>query len=156
MSWDTWYCATPRSPGDTHGQLEDVLTIFLAHGTPSSRNRLGNKKLRQASTKKKPLRPRLRKCFFRTHCRSMYAYDIPSDSMRFTRVMIVEHWTSQHKPSNLNRKLSESESHGHPRPIAPQRWQTTSAQEGSLLRECMDGIPSIAKNFGLIMVDYTP
>ena len=25
--------------GDTHGQLEDVLTIFLAHGTPSSRNR---------------------------------------------------------------------------------------------------------------------
>ena len=26
-------------PGDTHGQLEDVLTIFLAHGTPSSRNR---------------------------------------------------------------------------------------------------------------------
>ena len=27
-------------PGDTHGQLEDVLTIFLAHGTPSNRNRL--------------------------------------------------------------------------------------------------------------------
>lgn len=27
------------SSGDTHGQLEDVLTIFLAHGTPSSRNR---------------------------------------------------------------------------------------------------------------------
>ncbi|CAE7512764.1 rdgC [Symbiodinium natans] len=25
--------------GDTHGQLEDVLTIFLAHGTPSNRNR---------------------------------------------------------------------------------------------------------------------
>ncbi len=42
--------------GDTHGQLEDVLTIFLAHGTPSSRNRrMGPEKKterqHQASTK---------------------------------------------------------------------------------------------------------
>ena len=37
----TRYKCWMHAPGDTHGQLEDVLTIFLAHGTPSNRNRLG-------------------------------------------------------------------------------------------------------------------